>query len=154
MFLFSCLLMILLTLLVLAFFFFFGCAYEFITYYLQYKKEEKIKKKLQMNRPIDQSDSNEYINTYNNRRRIGNNNDNNDRYNVNNNINHNNNNFNYNIQDDSNEEKEEKCDNETICICVILGILGFGLQPVYLMFYLLIAMMECYRRFACWYFYF
>lgn len=144
--------MLILTLLVLAFFFFFGCAYEFITYYLNYQKEQKLKKKMQMNRPVDHSDSNEYINTQTmNRRRIENHR-NNDFYNVNN-INQNNN-FNYQMQDEIDNEDSEKCDNETICICVLLGILGFGLQPLYLMFYLLVAMMECYRRFACWYFYF
>jgi hypothetical protein len=52
------------------------------------------------------------------------------------------------------DKEEDNCNFTTILICILLVILGIGLQPVYLLFYLLFAMMECYRRFGCWVFYF
>jgi hypothetical protein len=57
------------------------------------------------------------------------------------------------------EEKElvtdenEKCTVSKILICIILCILGLLCQPLYLMFYLLYVMMECYRRLGCWIFF-
>jgi hypothetical protein len=35
-------------------------------------------------------------------------------------------------------------------ICVLLAIVGVFLQPFYLLFYILYAIMECYRRLPCW----
>jgi len=52
-----------------------------------------------------------------------------------------------------NVENLDECNCYTIFICIILGIVGLALQPIYLLFYILYAMMECYRRFACWYYY-
>jgi hypothetical protein len=51
------------------------------------------------------------------------------------------------------EEEPEKMTNGKIAMCVLLGILGIACQPLYLMFFLVYAMMECYRRFGCWMFY-
>jgi len=45
----------------------------------------------------------------------------------------------------------DKCkENSIIALLIFLGILC---QPLYLLFYLLYAMMECYRRFSCWFYY-
>ena len=38
-------------------------------------------------------------------------------------------------------------------ICFLIGIIGIFLQPFYLMFYVLYAVMECYRRMGCWMYY-
>jgi hypothetical protein len=51
------------------------------------------------------------------------------------------------------EIKEEGCTFVTILICILLAVVGIFLQPFYLMFYFIYAMMECYRRFNCWYLY-
>ena len=40
----------------------------------------------------------------------------------------------------------------TVMICLV-GFLGFCCQPLYLMFYILYGLMECYRRFNCWFYY-
>jgi hypothetical protein len=37
-------------------------------------------------------------------------------------------------------------------VILILAILGIALQPFYLLFYVMYAFMECYRRFGCWFF--
>ena len=51
------------------------------------------------------------------------------------------------------EDQPEEMTNGKIAMCVLLGILGVCCQPLYLMFFLVYAMMECYRRFGCWMFY-
>ncbi len=49
-----------------------------------------------------------------------------------------------------------KVDSSLTCkdyfIIVILVILGIFLQPLYLMFYILMAMVELYRQCGCWFF--
>jgi hypothetical protein len=47
-------------------------------------------------------------------------------------------------------QKDEKLTTGQIWICVLLGFCGVLLQPFYLLFYILYAIMECYRRLPCW----
>lgn len=136
----SCLLMLVIAMFIIAFFFFFGCAYEFVTYYLTDQPDED-----------DESEKN-VINT--NQLYIQNN-----HYNQNNSsrqpyINPNDCHLNINSKSKSQIKKEEGCTTKKILISCLLAVLGIFLQPLYLLFYILIGMMECYRRFACWYFYF
>lgn len=51
-----------------------------------------------------------------------------------------------------NEDEDDSCTCGKVTICIILGALGFLCQPLYLLFYILYGMMECYRRFGCWIF--
>ena len=51
-----------------------------------------------------------------------------------------------------NNEEDEGCNCKKVSICILLGLLGLLCQPIYLMFYILYAIMECYRRFGCWIF--
>lgn len=44
-----------------------------------------------------------------------------------------------------------KCKRNTII--TILIVLGIFCQPLYLIFYLLYALMECSKRFGCWFYY-
>ncbi len=54
-------------------------------------------------------------------------------------------------QDINDPAEADKCkENSIIALLIFLGILC---QPLYLLFYLLYAMMECYRRFSCWFYY-
>jgi hypothetical protein len=128
--------MLVIALFIIAFFFFFGCAYEFVTYYLTDQPEED-----------DEAENNAM---------------NNHQYNQNNNNNNssrqpylNPNETRLNVKRSKSEmNKEEGCTTKKIIISCLLAVLGIFLQPLYLLFYILIGMMECYRRFACWYFYF
>jgi hypothetical protein len=52
---------------------------------------------------------------------------------------------------EANNENEE-CTCGKISICILLAILGILCQPIYLLFYVLYGLMECYRRFGCWIF--
>ena len=60
----------------------------------------------------------------------------------------------YNNEESQNEsnrnEEEEKKNKIIIGILIFLGIIC---QPIYLMFYVLYGLMECYRRFNCWFYY-
>ena len=60
----------------------------------------------------------------------------------------------YNNEESQNEsnrnEEEEKKSKVVIAILIIVGIIC---QPIYLMFYVLYGLMECYRRFNCWFYY-
>ena len=60
----------------------------------------------------------------------------------------------YNNEESQNEsnrnEEEEKKNKIIIGILIVLGIIC---QPIYLMFYVLYGLMECYRRFNCWFYY-
>lgn len=38
-------------------------------------------------------------------------------------------------------------------IIVLIVILGLAMQPAYILFYLLLGLMECYRKFNCWFIY-
>ena len=51
---------------------------------------------------------------------------------------------------DSNQQKEQK---KNWPVLILIGFLGFCCQPLYLMFYILYGLMECYRRFNCWFYY-
>lgn len=56
-----------------------------------------------------------------------------------------------NIEIDRNVEVPERInDNRIIALLIFLGILC---QPLYLIFYILYALMECYRKFSCWFYY-
>ena len=59
-----------------------------------------------------------------------------------------------------NETKDEEIDEGKLeftktewCILVTIGITGWLIQPLYLLFYILYGIMECYRRFNCWFYY-
>ena len=60
----------------------------------------------------------------------------------------------YNNEESQNEsnrnEEEEKKSKIVIAILIVVGIIC---QPIYLMFYVLYGLMECYRRFNCWFYY-
>lgn len=49
------------------------------------------------------------------------------------------------------EEGEKKEENKWMITLVIVG--GILCQPLYLMFYLIYGMMECYRKLGCWFYY-
>jgi hypothetical protein len=61
---------------------------------------------------------------------------------------------NHNIEkkksDHSPAEKSLGCGDYVVIF--ILAVVGVFLQPFYLLFYIMYAMMECYRRFGCWVF--
>jgi hypothetical protein len=111
--------------LILIFFFFCGCPYEFIKCYLEKKcfKEDE-----------EEDEDSEIIEGYN---QVSGNNRNQIKE------------SNVGVEDNT----EDNCKFSTICICILIGIVGIFLQPFYLFFYFLYGMMECYRRFNCWYFY-
>jgi hypothetical protein len=48
------------------------------------------------------------------------------------------------------QQGEEKMTTRQLWICILLGFVGMLLQPFYLLFYILYAVMECYRRLPCW----
>jgi hypothetical protein len=130
--------MLVIAIFIIAFFFFFGCAYELVNYYLTDQPEE------------EEENERVAINNYQHRY-------------IQNNINNNSSHQPYVNPNDCNiivsksktqAKQEEGCTTKKIIISCLLAVLGIFLQPLYLLFYILIGMMECYRRFACWYFYF
>jgi len=52
------------------------------------------------------------------------------------------------------EVLERPMTNCDYLMCLIVGVIGLFLQPLYLIFYILYAMMECYRRMSCWMYYY
>ena len=53
---------------------------------------------------------------------------------------------------------EDRLENGKLSCCqiimrIFLACLGLACQPLYLMFFVIYGMMECYRRFGCWMFY-
>jgi hypothetical protein len=61
------------------------------------------------------------------------------------------NNIEINDNNNNNDGEEPKKDNKlTLTLLIIAGVLC---QPFYLLFYLLYGLMECYRRFNCWFYY-
>ena len=52
------------------------------------------------------------------------------------------------------EVLERPMTNWDYLMCFIVGVIGLFLQPLYLIFYILYAMMECYRRMSCWMYYY
>ena len=55
----------------------------------------------------------------------------------------------YNIQTEIIDNQEPK----NRCIIFLLIVCGIICQPLYLMIYILYGLMECYRRFNCWFYY-
>ena len=47
-------------------------------------------------------------------------------------------------------EKDKCKENSILGLLIFLGVLC---QPLYLIFYFLYGLMECYRRFSCWFYY-
>jgi hypothetical protein len=173
--------MLILAIFIIAFFFFFGCPYEIINFYLSPSEEEdkpvkrrrgmhKERKKqhvradqyLQKYEKAEKTENNPTTQElgqtgrcYNNELEVENthkkgiidlgkpwkNNPNDDAVNV-------------IVEPISDENQKKEINMKTIIICIFLGLLGLVLQPFYLLFYIFVGVMECYRRFACWYFYF
>jgi hypothetical protein len=52
-----------------------------------------------------------------------------------------------------NENEEQENREKNYKMIFFIGFLGFLCQPLYLIFYLLYGLMECYRRFNCWCYY-
>ncbi len=118
--------MLVIAIFIIAFFFFFGCAYEIVNYYLTDQPEDEENQKNCDNGNVNTSRQ-PYVNP--NECRLE-------------------------IKKSNQIAEKEGCTTKKIIICCCLAALGILLQPLYLLFYILIGMMECYRRFACWYFYF
>jgi hypothetical protein len=62
---------------------------------------------------------------------------------------------NYDIEYNRRQQQQEQQENKVLTrkdyiICGLLGFVGFLLQPLYLMFYVIYALMQCYRRMPCW----
>ncbi len=122
-----------LAMIIIVFFFFFGCAYELVNYYLTDQPEEDDENNINNNNYEGVND-NTGRNTY-----------------INSNV------CRLEVRKPKPKPKivvEEGWTTKKILICCLLACLGILLQPLYLLFYILIGVMECYRRFACWYFYF
>lgn len=62
-------------------------------------------------------------------------------------------NYEYNIEQENQNESTKQLSTWDKVILGILIVLGILCQPIYLMIYLLYALMECYRRFNCWFYY-
>jgi len=64
-------------------------------------------------------------------------------------------NYEYNMEQENDDEQPTKqytvWDKVTIGILILLGILC---QPIYLLIYMLYVLMECYRRFNCWFYHY
>ncbi len=63
-----------------------------------------------------------------------------------------NNNENSNDINNSNNHEDEENKKSKIVIALLI-VAGIICQPIYLMFYILYGLMECYRRFNCWFYY-
>jgi hypothetical protein len=58
---------------------------------------------------------------------------------------------NYRAQQERQEQQENRVlTRREYIICGLLGFLGLLLQPLYLMFYVIYALMQIYRRMPCW----
>lgn len=58
-----------------------------------------------------------------------------------------------NNKNNSDASESQSLNNWDRVIIVLLIIIGIFCQPIYLLIYLLYALMECYRRFNCWFYY-
>ena len=56
----------------------------------------------------------------------------------------------YNIETEVVSNNQEPKNGYVIFLLIVCGILC---QPLYLLFYVLYGLMECYRRFNCWFYY-
>ena len=122
-YLFSCLIGFLAVILIIVFYLLFGCAYEFVKCYT--KKKTIDDDDDEFDSPLDFYGMDL-------------------EYNNNENSHENNNNNNYHEEDENKKSK---------LVIVLLIIAGIICQPIYLMFYILYGLMECYRRFNCWFYY-
>ena len=122
-YLFSCLIGFLAVILIIVFYLLFGCAYEFVKCYT--KKKSIDDDDDEFDSPLDFYGMDL-------------------EYNNNENSHENNNNNNYHEEDENKKSK---------LVIVLLIIAGIICQPIYLMFYILYGLMECYRRFNCWFYY-
>ena len=59
-----------------------------------------------------------------------------------------------NVNNQNNAEENRSLDKCDIFLLALLSILGIFMQPLYLIFYLLLGLMECYRKFNCWFYYY
>ena len=159
-YLFSCFLAFLAAIVIIIFYLIFGCAYEFYKCYTTKKTnddDDDDNDLVDIDFYDDERDENIYDENNNNFQVENNNNY--ERNNINNiNINNNNGedadvNVNGNDNDDNNKNNNNEKKNNNIFIIIILIILGLICQPLYLLFYILYALMECYRRFNCWFYY-
>ena len=55
-------------------------------------------------------------------------------------------------EEDDDEDKDKPLDWKNYIIIFLLIVLGIFLQPLYLLFYVLMALVEFYRQFGCWIF--
>ena len=161
-YLFSCFLAFLAAIVILIFYLIFGYAYEFYKCYNTKKTNDDDDENdfVDIDFYDDERDENIYDdNNYFQDENNINNDDRNNKINVNvvNNNNNNNNNEDADVNVNGNENSENNKNNEkknnNIFIIIILIILGLICQPLYLLFYILYALMECYRRFNCWFYY-
>ena len=159
-YLFSCFLAFLAAIVIIIFYLIFGCAYEFYKCYTTKKTnddDDDDNDLVDIDFYDDERDENIYDENNNNFQVENNNNY--ERNNINNIYINNNNgedadvNVNGNDNDDNNKNNNNEKKNNNIFIIIILIILGLICQPLYLLFYILYALMECYRRFNCWFYY-
>ena len=59
----------------------------------------------------------------------------------------------YNIESREESQKNEEEEKKSKVIIGLLIFIGIICQPIYLLFYILYGLMECYRRFNCWFYY-
>ena len=59
----------------------------------------------------------------------------------------------YNIESREESQKNDDEEKKSKVVIALLIVLGIICQPIYLLFYILYGLMECYRRFNCWFYY-
>jgi hypothetical protein len=59
----------------------------------------------------------------------------------------------YNIESREESQKNEEVEKKSKVVIGLLIFIGIICQPIYLLFYILYGLMECYRRFNCWFYY-
>jgi hypothetical protein len=121
----SCFLGFLAFIVILLFFTCFGCSYEFCKCYL----ERNQKNESEDDEESNYEDNFQQINGITNETHINNNSSN------------------------VPEEPTPLGKGDIVILC-LLCIIGIAMQPLYLIFYLLLGLMECYRRFNCWFYYY
>ena len=141
-YLFSCVLGFFAVLLVLLFYLFFGCAYEFVNCYTKKKVHDEEEEDEELGGSAeDRRDGDDYGGGGGNEGNVG--------------VNHANSGISRGIQGsgvNNSNYSEERVKKNKILICIV-AVLGVICQPLYLMFYILYGLMECYRRFNCWFYY-
>jgi len=60
--------------------------------------------------------------------------------------------INYGHKEEEEEEDNDECTVGKVLMCILLSAIGVLCQPLYLIFYILWAVMECYRQFGCFIF--